>query len=209
MRLLVLLLLGVLILPVAWAAPPAVVQALEDPVVAHRRAAVVDLAKTGTMNDVPLLVKRLRDGNADIRVQAEEAVWGIWERSGDRAIDLMFRQGVRQMQIGANADALATFTRIIKKKPDFAEAWNKRATVYYNTGDYQASLRDCDEVIKRNPLHFSALAGYGLNYIELDDPERALDYFQRALAINPNMPKILNYVEELRHRIEEERKNFI
>jgi tetratricopeptide (TPR) repeat protein len=71
---------------------------------------------------------------------------------------------------------IATFTRVIETAPEFAEGWNKRATLYFMTGDYKKSLADCDEVIKRNPHHFGALSGYGQN-LRLDDPEKALEYF--------------------------------
>jgi tetratricopeptide (TPR) repeat protein len=71
--------------------------------------------------------------------------------------------------------------------PDFAEGWNKRATLYFLVGDFERSLKDCDEVIKRNPYHFGSLAGYGQIYMRLNEFERAADYFKRALAVNPNL----------------------
>ena len=100
-------------------------------------------------------------------------------------------------------------TAIIGRKPDFAEGWNKRATLYYSIGEYQKSLRDCDEVIKRNPLHFGALAGYGLIYVQLDQPDRALEYFKRALKINPNMQGVANNIELLEKQGRTKRGNFI
>jgi tetratricopeptide (TPR) repeat protein len=94
-------------------------------------------------------------------------------------------------------DAIATFTRVIELKPDFAEAWNKRATAYFLAGDYRRSLADCDEVIKRNPDHFGALSGYGQIYLQLDQPEKALEYFRRALEINPNLDGVQAMIERL------------
>jgi tetratricopeptide (TPR) repeat protein len=91
------------------------------------------------------------------------------------------------MNAGALDAGIATFTRVIELVPGFAEGWNKRATLYFLAGDFERSLRDCDEVLKRNPDHFGVLAGYGQIYAQLGEYEKALDYFRRALALNPNL----------------------
>ncbi|MDH5222759.1 MAG: tetratricopeptide repeat protein, partial [Betaproteobacteria bacterium] len=82
----------------------------------------------------------------------------------------------------------------------FAEAWNKRATVQYLAGNYQRSLEDCGEVIRRNPVHFGALSGYGQVYFALQDYEQAIRWWRRALEVNPNMLGVevqLRHAEEL------------
>jgi tetratricopeptide (TPR) repeat protein len=94
-------------------------------------------------------------------------------------------------------DAIATFTRVIELKPDFAEGWNKRATAYFLAGEYRRSLADCDEVIKRNPQHFGALSGYGQIYLQLGQPEKAIEYFRRALEVNPNLDQLQSVIEAL------------
>ncbi len=76
-------------------------------------------------------------------------------------------------------------------------------------GEYEKSLRDCDEVMKRNPNHFGALSGYGQIYLQLDKPELALDYFQRALKVNPNLRSVEAAVAELKRLINERRKGTI
>ncbi len=176
---------------------------------AARRAAAARLGEVGLMSDVPALIKALRDRDDETRAIAESAVWSVWGRSGDNAIDALYQQGVEQLNLGLAADAIATFTRIIERRPQFAEGWNKRATLYYSIGEFQKSLRDCDEVIKRNPLHFGALAGYGLIYSRLEQPKRALGYFKRALRINPNMQGVARNIELLQKLIDEKRKRYI
>ena len=176
---------------------------------AARRAAASQLAEFGRMSDVAALVKALRDRDEETRAAAERSIWQIWGRSGDAEVDLLYQRGVEQMNVGAAGAALETFTRIIQKKPDFAEGWNKRATLYYSIGEYEKSLRDCDEVIKRNPLHFGALAGYGLIYTQMNQPERALDYFKRALKINPNMQGVASNIELLQKQFEQKHKRYI
>jgi tetratricopeptide (TPR) repeat protein len=178
-----------------------------DPVI--RRAAASQLGEVGRMGDVGALVKVLRDRDEDTRAAAEVAIWEIWGRSGDAEIDALYEQGVALMNFGAAGEAIKTFTLIIRKKPDFAEGWNKRATLYYSIGEYEKSLRDCDEVVKRNPLHFGALAGYGLIYEQMNQPERALVYSKRALKINPNMQGVALNIELLQKQLSEKRKSYI
>ena len=78
--------------------------------------------------------------------------------------------------------AIATFSEVIRRKPAFAEGWNKRATVLFLAGELRKSLADCDEVMKRNPNHFGALAGYGQIYFQLEQYEKAIEYWKRALG---------------------------
>ncbi len=175
------------------AAEPSRAQALRDLASADvdtRREAARVLGAVGTMADSERLVASLRDGDPLVRATAERSLLLVWGRSGDPAVDAEFEVGLEQMNSREAPLAVETFSRIIQRKPDFAEAWNKRATVYYYLGEYRKSLADCDEVMKRNPYHFGALAGYGMIYLRLGEPERALDYFERALAINPNIHQV-------------------
>ena len=174
-----------------------------------RREGANRLGEVGTMADVPALVKTLRDPDEDTRDEAGAALWQIWGRSGDREVDQLYQTGIEQMSAGDLAKSIATFTRVIELKPDFAEGWNKRATLYFLTGDLRKSLADCDEVMKRNPYHFGALAGYAQIYIRLEQYERALDYARRALAINPNLDGMRQTIQALEHLLEERRKRMI
>lgn len=174
-----------------------------------RRRGALWLAQVGTAADVPVLVEALRDDDAVVRELAEGAMWEVWSRSGDPAIDRLFALGLAQMQERDTAGAIETFTRIIDARPAFAEGWNKRATVYYLAGEYRKSLADCDEVMKRNPYHFGALSGYGMIYLRLAEPERALDYFQRALAVNPNLRGVQDAVEELKRLLLQKRRQLL
>jgi tetratricopeptide (TPR) repeat protein len=161
------------------------------------------------MADARALVRALKDSDEETRESAERALWQIWSRSGDAAIDQLYATGIQQMQDGELADAIATFTRIIERKPEFAEAWNKRATLYFLVGDLRKSLADCDEVMKRNPYHFGALAGYSQIYIRLEYYDRALDYARRALDVNPNMDGVRRSLMLLEHVQEQRRQQMI
>ena len=185
------------------------VRSLASADVPTRRAGAAGLAEVGRMSDVPALIKALRDSDEETRTIAEAAIWEIWGRSGDAGIDELYRKGLQLMQIGAAREAIQVFTLIISQKPAFAEGWNKRATLYYSIGEYQKSLHDCDEVLKRNPMHFGALAGYGLIYVQLDQPDRAVDYFKSALKINPNMDGVAQSIEQLEQQGKAKRKTYI
>lgn len=174
---------------------------------AARMAGVERLGAIGTAADANRLVARLADDDDGVRASATDAMWQIWSRSGDRAIDALFHRGVEEMQEAHLDDALATFTEIIRRKPQFAEGWNKRATIHYLLGRHAESLKDCAEVIKRNPIHFGALSGYAQIYIALGEPERALEYYERALKVNPNLPNAAEAIKILEEQVAAKRRN--
>jgi len=185
-------------------------QALADTKSAdHRREGAQALGETGLMSDLPQLAAALRDSDTAVRENAESSMWQVWSRSGDPVIDRLFATGVAQLQARQGEQAVETFSEIIRRRPDFAEGWNKRATVYYLLGEYQKSLADCDEVMKRNPYHFGALSGYGMIYLQLDQPAVALEYFERALQVNPNLESTRQTIEMLKTLLIQRRKDTI
>lgn len=171
----------------------------------QRQRGAVWLAQVGRMDDVPALLARLRDADEDVREIAERAIWVIWSKSGDPETDALFLKGIAQMNAGELEAGIATFSRVIELAPEFAEGWNKRATLYFLVGDLERSLKDCAEVLKRNPNHFGVLAGYGQIYTQLNDYEKALHYFKRALALNPNLDGV-EFQVRLLERVVAERK---
>ena len=121
-------------------------RALEQPEASARLAGIDRLAKIGKTVDVDRLLDRLGDADPEVRALAAAAAWRIWSRSGDPVTDKLFARGLEQMQASALMDALATFSAIVRLRPDFAEGWNKRATIYFLLGRNEESLKDCDEV---------------------------------------------------------------
>jgi len=196
--------------PAAFPEPPSsreqALAALGSADAATRAEAVVWIANRGGPADDGLLHERLRDESAFVRSYAEQGLWLLWSRSGDAEIDRVMARGVEHMQAGRHAEALATFSSVIARKPEFAEAWNKRATVYYLAGDYRRSLADCDEVLKRNPRHFGALSGKGRVHVALEQYEQAQGSFRRALEVNPNMVGVELELLRLEERLKAKRK---
>jgi tetratricopeptide (TPR) repeat protein len=190
--------------PPAFADPPKsrneALAALASADAATRAEAVVWIANRGAMADAPLLHERLRDESHFVRSYAEQGLWLLWTRSGDASIDALMARATEEMQAGRHARAIELLTSVIKAKPEFAEGWNRRATVYYLAGEYQKSIADCDQVLKRNPAHFGALSGLGQIYTRMEQYEKALQWFRRALEVNPNMIGVeinIKGVEEL------------
>ncbi len=149
------------------------------------------------------LFQRLHDAaSADDAEWAELQIWNIWMTSDDGDVNALMREGVTRMDAGDYPGAFKAFDAVVARAPDFAEGWNKRATVLYLMGDYAASIRDVEKTLALEPRHFGALSGLGLINVELGNEEAALDAFEKALAINPHMPSVRQNAEELRKRIE-------
>jgi tetratricopeptide (TPR) repeat protein len=179
--------------------------ALASPDAAARAEAVVWLANRGGMEDAPLLHERLRDESSFVRGFAEQGLWLLWSRSGNAEIDGLMAFGSQAMQAGRHSEAIGVFSRIIETKPEFAEGWNRRATVYYLAGQYDKSIADCHEVLKRNPRHFGALSGMGQIHVQLEDYENALRWYRRALEVNPNMLGVEMNIRLLEEKLKDQR----
>jgi len=119
--------------------------------------------------------------------RAATALWEMWHRSGDGEVDTLLREGVAVMERRDLAGAEAIFARLIARAPEFAEGWNKRATVRYVAENYEGSIADCEETLKRKPHHFGALSGQGLCYMALGRHREAAAMFRRALGVHPRL----------------------
>ena len=127
------------------------------------------------------------------------AIWRIWsEKPDDKRIAKMLRQGTEQMNAGHLRKAEKLFTLVINAAPDFAEAWNKRATVYFLMGAYDLSKNDIAQTIAREPQHFGAWSGLGLVETHIGNYDEALKAYEKAARIHPFLDGYENMVEKLR-----------
>jgi len=175
----------------------------------QRAEAAMWIARHGQATDAELLVQHLGDASPLVRGIAEQGLWVLWSHSGDEAIDALLARGVSEMENGQLKASIATFSTVIRRKPAFAEGWNKRATALFLAGELRRSLADCDEVMKRNPYHFGALAGYGQIYFRLEQYQKAIDYWKRALRVNPNMRGVEASIKATEQLLSERRKNSV
>ena len=128
------------------------------------------------------IVKSQKAGN-----EITDQIWEIWRESSDDEINKLMRAGVSAMKTGRLRRAERIFDEIVYKAPEFAEGWNKRATIYYFLQEYQKSAADVRQTLLLERRHFGATAGLGLIFLSLDYYESALEAFQQALDINPHL----------------------
>jgi len=131
----------------------------------------------------------------------EQTIWGIWTFRGETEIDKAMAYGIRAMNEGALENSLEIFNKIISRAPDFAEGWNKRATVFYMLGRFDASVNDIQRTLILEPRHFGALSGMGLIYNATGNSKAALKVWEKALSIHPHMPGIRAQVEEIKREL--------
>ncbi len=141
--------------------------------------------------------------SADEAQPIEAQIWQIWMESGDQNVDALMAIGTSALNDQDYGQAYRAFGRVVQLAPDFAEGWNKRATALYLLGRYQDSMKDIDKTLALEPRHFGALSGLGLCNAQLDKEKEALDAFEKALAINPNMPGIKQDAEDLKKSLAE------
>ncbi|HSE74293.1 MAG TPA: tetratricopeptide repeat protein [Dongiaceae bacterium] len=150
------------------------------------------------------LFESLRSASSpEAAADVESQIWAIWVQSGDPSLDQVFQLGSQAMAVGDTNTALKIFDAIVQKAPNFAEGWNKRATIYYMMGNYEASLADIDRTLELEPHHFGALAGLGLVNIGLDRDEAALDAFERVLKVDPQSQSARQNIEFVKQRIKD------
>jgi tetratricopeptide (TPR) repeat protein len=140
--------------------------------------------------------------DAETSKAIEERIWALWFHSGSDTADLLMAR-VRAAVDGKDTDlGLRLLDSIIKFKPDYVEAWNRRATIYFAQKDYGRAIADIRQVLAREPRHFGALTGLGLMLQEIGDDKRALEVFRRALAVNPHLERVPDLVKELTVKVE-------
>ena len=113
-------------------------------------------------------------------------IWKIWDETNDPKIEADYYRGLEAMRTGDYIMSIAFFTRVIEKNPDFAEGWNKRATVYYILGKYDRSMIDINKTLLLEPRHFGAMDGMGLIFIQLQKYDKAIKIYDQMLEIFPN-----------------------
>ena len=143
--------------------------------------------------------------NASIALEIEMKIWNIWSiHPTQEKLTKSLAKGSDLISEGRLETAYIIFSTIIDSVPDWAEGWNKRATVLYLMGRYQDSLNDIDEVLKRENRHFGALSGQGLVQIKLGHYEKAIKSYQAAQKIYPSIRAAKIIIPQLKKLIKDE-----
>ena len=151
------------------------------------------------------LFNELKINNAALVYGTEQKIWEIWTtHPTDEKLTLKLSKGTNLMQSNTLSESIEIFSDLIELDPNWAEAWNKRATALYLIGDYEGSQKDIDKVLELENRHFGALAGQGLVNIKLENYEKAIESYKRAQEIYPAMqsPKIM--IEQIEQLIKQQ-----
>jgi tetratricopeptide (TPR) repeat protein len=132
----------------------------------------------------------------------ENRIWALWLASGSDTANLLMTRAKTAIDSNDLDLAVQLLDAIVKIKPDYIEAWNRRATLHYMRKEYAQSMEDIRQVLIREPRHFGAMSGLGMILQEFGDEKHALDVFRRALEINPHLPKIDEMVKGLTEKVE-------
>lgn len=173
---------------------------LSSPVLQMRRAAALAIGLLGTMKSNAALTQGLRDDDTLVRKFSTDSLWEIWFRGGTADQNQRLQQA---LQLADLPQTLAALTDLVADAPNFAEAFNQRAIVYYRRGEYSRSVHDCQDVLRLNPHHFGAAAGMGQCYLRLNKPRAALRAFQQAMAMNPSIENVRDTIRGLEAALDE------
>jgi tetratricopeptide (TPR) repeat protein len=140
--------------------------------------------------------------DADSAKLVEGRIWALWLASGSDTADLLMGRVKAAIDKKDTQLAIRLLDSVIKLRPDYVEAWNRRATIHFANKDYGKSLADIRQVLAREPRHFGALSGLGVIMQEFGEEKLALEAFRRALAVNPHLQKIPDFVKSLTEKVE-------
>ena len=135
----------------------------------------------------------------------DRRIWLLWLHSEDKTVNRLMARGVIAMQRGALDLALERFGEVVERAPDFAEGWNRRATVLYMMGRHRESVADVQRVLNLEPRHYGALSGLGMILVALDREAEALDWLRRALEVNPYLDSVRFLADRIGERLKGKR----
>ena len=144
-----------------------------------------------------LFAKLAAAGTPEASRPVEHEILRRLHASGSDTIDLLLGWAMQAMQANAHGEALDILDRVVIMKPDFAEAWNKRATVHFMMKDYGKSISDIERTLALEPRHFGALTGLGFILRDVGEKDRAIEIFRRALAVHPQLKTIRDILTEM------------
>jgi tetratricopeptide (TPR) repeat protein len=164
-----------------------------------KKVGLLALAMVGTACSIPDVAVELKHPDKMVNEMAEHALWSVWFRCGSPPANHELMRGAQALERKDIPHAIRHFDRAIEHSPDFAEAYNQRATARYLLEEFEPSIADCQRAVELMPCHFGALAGMGHCYAHLGKPREALAAYERALVVNPHLECVRQTVAELKH----------
>jgi tetratricopeptide (TPR) repeat protein len=154
-------------------------------------------------HNLDFLFEALKIAPDDASAKAvEERIWALWVVSRSDTANLLMTRVKTAVEEKELDLAIKLLDAVIKIKPNYVEAWNRRATIYYMKKDYGHAVEDIREVLRREPRHFGALAGLGLILQDIGDDKHALEVYRKALDVYPRLQRIPDLVKSLEEKVE-------
>ncbi len=161
------------------------------------------LPKVPRGQDIEFLFGALKAAPTPEAAKAVEGrIWALWMVSPSDTASLLMGRVRRAIEAKNIVLAVKLLDSIVVLRPDYIEAWNRRATLHYMQKDFSRSIEDIRQTLAREPRHFGALAGLGLIMQELGEDKRALEVFRKAIEINPHLPRIPDLIKALTEKVE-------
>lgn len=177
-------------------------QRLKSTIVAGLFVAALPSFAAAQDADIDTLFDALRSAEAEAAEAIESRIWQEWSKSGSPAMDLLLTRGREALEEGDNALAIEHFSALIDHAPDFAEAYNARATAYFQENLYGPSMADIRQVLARNPRHFGAMSGLALILAEIGMTEEALEVYRQVEEIYPAREGLEDAIRQLEREVE-------
>ena len=167
-----------------------------------RRAATMALGLLGDYRSNDVMGRRLSDEDRGVRMLAENSIRELWYRDGNESQRQALQVAIRLNNAEQSALATRVTSELIDEAPFFAEVWNQRAIAHFQRGRYDDSANDCFQTLELNPYQFASAVGMGQCYLEMHEPQPALDCFRRALKLNPGLEDVRAQVTYLERALE-------
>lgn len=167
-----------------------------------RRAAIMALGFLGDFSQNSALGRALHDRDRGVRLLADNGIRQLWRRDGSISHQQRLARVARLNNNEQYIEAIREATALIDDAPWFAEAWNQRAIGYFAERQFEDAANDCHQTLELNAYHFGAAVGMAHCYLQLDEPFAALENFQRALALNPDLEDVKGQIESIQRALE-------
>ena len=154
--------------------------------------------------ELDALFSALQNANPEAVQQIEKQIYRIWSQSGSPAMDLLLERGRKAHAEGDFGLAIEHFSALVDHAPDFAEGYNARATVYFQTGRFGQSLADIQQTLRLNPRHFGAISGLAAILEQIGRPEDALKALRAVEELSPHREGLVDAISRLERMVEGE-----
>ncbi len=159
-------------------------------------------AQTADSRDETELLQQLSQATPEQAVNIDRQLKALWAQSGSASADLLLERGREALDDGDTRAAIEHLTALTDHAPQFAEGWHVRASAFFGMDRFGMAAADLEHALTLNPNNYEAIYGLGLIFEIIDQPDKALQAYERALAIHPHHEEVTNAVNRLKPRVE-------